>query len=87
MDKFQRNIDIDPEVTAFILKHKGDFRLSTTCGGPVILPVEMKDAKNSDIVMQIGPSKLYISKVQMHYLRRIEKHMLAYYERYLEKEN
>jgi hypothetical protein len=53
----------------------------------VIVPVEMKGPKDSDIVMQIGPNKLYISKVQAHYLRRIEKHMLAYYERYMEKKN
>ncbi|WP_298682525.1 hypothetical protein [uncultured Methanomethylovorans sp.] len=87
MEKTQRNLDIDPEVKAFILEHKGDLRLCTTCGGPVIVPVEMKGPKDSDIVMQIGPNKLYISKVQAHYLRRIEKHMLAYYERYMEKKN
>jgi hypothetical protein len=79
------NLDIDPEVKAFILKRKGDFRVCTTCGGPVIVPVEMKGPKDSDIVMQVGTNKLYISKVQARYLRRIEKHMLAYYVRYLEK--
>jgi hypothetical protein len=85
MGNTQRNLDIDPEVKAFILKRKGDFRVCTTCGGPVIVPVEMKGPKDSDIVMQVGTNKLYISKVQARYLRRIEKHMLAYYVRYLEK--
>ncbi|WP_370573600.1 hypothetical protein [Methanomethylovorans sp.] len=87
MENTQRNLEVDPEVKAFILGRKGDFRLCTTCGGPVILPVEMKGPKDSDIIVHIGPNKLYISKVQAHYLRRIEKHMLAYYERYLEKKN
>jgi hypothetical protein len=53
----------------------------------VIVPVEMKGPKDSDIVMQMGPNKLYISRVQAHYLRRIEKRMLAYYEGYMEKKD
>lgn len=85
MEKDQRTLDVDPEVKAFILAHKKDFRLCTTCGGPVIVPIEMKDPKDSDIVVPIGSNRLYISKVQARYLRRIERHMLAYYERYLEK--
>ncbi|MBC7084837.1 MAG: hypothetical protein H5T43_00505 [Methanomethylovorans sp.] len=85
MGKGNRNFEIDSEVKSFILEHKRDFRLCTTCGGPVIVPVEMKAPKDSDIVVQIGPNKLYISKVQAHYLHRIEKQMLAYYKRYLEK--
>jgi hypothetical protein len=87
MEKNQSIFDVDPEVKAFILERKGDFRLCTTCGGPVIVPVEMKPPKDSDIVIQIGPNKLYISRVQAHYLRRIEKHMLAYCERYMEKKD
>ena len=85
MEITPRNLDIDPDVKAFITKHNGDFRLCTTCGGPVIVPVEMKSSKDSDIIVQIGPNKLYISKVQARYLRRIDKHMLAYYERCMEK--
>jgi hypothetical protein len=87
MEKNQSIFDVDPEVTAFISERKGDFRLCTTCGGPVIVPVEMKGPKDSDIVMQMGPNKLYISRVQAHYLRRIEKRMLAYYEGYMEKKD
>jgi hypothetical protein len=85
MEKTQRNLDVDPEVKAFILKRKKDFRLCTTCGGPVIVPVEMKSPKDSDIIVPIGSNRLYISKVQARYIKRVEKHMLAYYERYLEK--
>ncbi len=85
MENTQRNLDIDHEVKDFIMKHKGDFRLCTTCGGPVIVPVAMKSPKDSDIVIQVGTNKLYVSKVQARYLRRIDKHMLAYYERYIEK--
>ncbi len=87
MEKNQGILDIDPEVKAFILEHKGDFRVCTTCGGPMILPVEMKSPKDSDIVVHVGSSRLYISRVQANYLRRIEKHMLAYYERHLKKMN
>lgn len=85
MENTQRNLDIDHEVKDFIMKHKGDFRLCTTCSGPVIVPVALKSPKDSDIVIQVGTNKLYVSKVQARYLRSIDKHMLAYYERYIEK--
>lgn len=84
MEKVYRNIDIDQEVKDFIQNHKGDFRLCTTCSGPTILPISMKKPKESDIVIQMTPeNKLYISKIQAHYLKRIDQYMLSYYRRSL----
>lgn len=83
----QRNLDIEPEVKAFILEHKGDLRLCTTCRGPMIMPVGMKGPKDSDIVMHIGPNKLYISKVQARYIKCIERHMIDHYKKYMEKQD
>lgn len=74
-----RNIDIDPDVEALIKKDGRDLRLCTTCGGPMIVPVELKRPKESDIKVKIGNNTLYISKVQARYLRRIDKPMLGYY--------
>lgn len=74
------HITIEKEVEEFIKKSGRDFRLCTTCGGPAIYPVEYTAPKDSDIVMRMGNSTLYVSRVQARYLRQIEMRMI---ERYL----
>ncbi|MDK2833606.1 MAG: hypothetical protein PWR29_1445 [Methanolobus sp.] len=74
------HITIEKEVEDFIKKSGRDFRLCTTCGGPAIYPVEYTSPKESDIVMRMGNSTLYVSGVQARYLRQIEMRMI---ERYL----
>jgi len=67
---------IDSDVESFIIKAKKDFRLCTTCGGPVIVPTELKNPKPSDIRIEIGDSILYVSRIQARFTRRIDKFML-----------
>lgn len=67
---------IDSDVESFILKSKMDFRLCTTCSGPVIVPIELKPAKPSDIRIEIGDNVLYVSRIQARFIRRIDKFML-----------
>ena len=69
----------EDDVEELIKKDGRDLRLCTTCGGPMIVPVELKRPKESDIKVKIGNNTLYISKVQARYLRRIDKPMLEYY--------
>lgn len=70
---------IDSEIESYIMKNKKDFRVCTTCGGPVIVPVELKSAKPSDIKIEIGENVLYVSKIQARYTRRFDKFMLEQY--------
>ncbi len=70
---------IDPEIESYIMENKKDFRVCTTCGGPVIVPTELKPAKPSDIKIEIGDNVLYVSKIQVRYLRRFDKFMLEQY--------
>ena len=81
----QKEIKIEKEVEEYIRSSGKDFRLCTTCGGPAIYPVEYSKPKESDIIMTFGTSKLYISKVQMKYLRQIEMRMLTSYLRSLQR--
>ena len=67
---------IDSDVESLILKSKKDFRLCTTCGGPLLVPTELKPSKPSDIRIKIGDSILYVSKIQARFTRRIDKFML-----------
>jgi hypothetical protein len=76
-------IRIEKEVEEFIKTSGKDFRLCTTCGGPAIYPVEFSAPKESDIVVKMGDSTLYISGVQARYLRQIEMRMIERYRRSL----
>jgi hypothetical protein len=76
-------IRIEKEVEDFIKKSGKDFRLCTTCGGPAIYPVEFSIPKESDIVVKLGDSTLYVSVVQSRYLRQIEMRMIERYRRSL----
>jgi len=67
---------IDSDVESFVLKSKKDFRVCTTCSGPVIVPTDLKPPKPSDIKIEIGNNMLYISRIQARFIRRIDKFML-----------
>ena len=69
-------IEVDQAVKDYILKSGKDFRLSTTCSGPVILPLEVKPAKDNDIKVRIGKNTLFISRVQARYIDRVTLEMI-----------
>ncbi|MDW7731011.1 MAG: hypothetical protein SCH66_01125 [Methanolobus sp.] len=80
-------IAVEKDVENFIKKAARDFRVCTTCGGPVIYPVEYSTPKDTDLMIEIGDNTLYVSRVQARYLRQIEMRMLERYCRYLERES
>ena len=70
------DIEVDQSVKDYILKTGRDFRVSTTCSGPVILPLEVKPAKENDIRIKIGKNTLFISRVQARYIDRVTMEMM-----------
>jgi hypothetical protein len=70
------NIEVDPEVIDYIRRTGKDYRVSTDCSGPVILPVDLKSPKESDLRIKVGSNTLYISRVQARYLDRVTMDML-----------
>jgi len=69
-------IVVESEVVDYIMQNGKDFRLSTSCYGPVIVPVEVKPPKTTDLRIAIGDHTLYVSRVQAQYIDRITKGML-----------
>ena len=69
-------ISVDQQVLDFIKKEGKDYRVSTDCSGPVLLPTEMKAPKSSDIKIPVGKNILYISRVQARYIDRVTVDML-----------
>ncbi|MCL1984572.1 MAG: hypothetical protein FWG58_04150 [Methanomassiliicoccaceae archaeon] len=62
---------VDDAVKEFILAEGTDYRLSTTCSGPALVPTLIKPAKESDLKIPVGDYTLYISRVQLNYVSRI----------------
>lgn len=60
----------------FILTNKKDYRVSTSCSGPVVVPTEMKAPKESDLQIKVGDFILYISRVQARYISKVTADML-----------
>ena len=69
-------IEVDQEVIDFILKNDQDYRVSTSCSGPAVVPVSIKPPKNTDLQIPVGSHTLYISIVQARYVSRITPDML-----------
>ncbi|HPT37714.1 MAG TPA: hypothetical protein PLZ44_05435 [Methanothrix sp.] len=69
-------IKITPEMEEYILARSTDMRIATTCEGPLIFSVRISPPKATDFVMTIGERKIYISAVQMPYLKAIDASML-----------
>jgi len=71
-----KDIKVDVEVVQFIEETGKDYRVSTSCYGPVMVPVEMKAPKVSDIRIKVGDNILYVSKVQAMYIDRVTSRMI-----------
>ena len=69
-------IPVDQGVIDFIIQNKQDYRICTSCSGPIMLPVALKSPQSNDIVIEVGDQKLYISRVQARYLRRVTSDMV-----------
>ena len=78
-DAGAHSIFIDDEVIAYINKRNTNFRISTSCGGPVLLPVSYKPAKPTDITLKAGDHLIYISMYQARYIDHIHMEMIPYH--------
>lgn len=72
----KKTIEVEEEIVEFLKQQDEDFRISTSCYGPILIPVSMKSPKESDIQIKCGERILYISRVQASYINSIDKSML-----------
>jgi hypothetical protein len=71
-----KDIKVDDEVVEFVKSNKRDYRVSTSCYGPVIVPTLVKPPKDSDLKIKIGDQTLFVSQVQARQVSRITKDMI-----------
>ena len=74
-----RTIYISEDVRSYVLARKRDFRVSTACSGPILLPTSIKPPKITDLQIPIGDYTIYLSKYQARYLDSIHKGMIPIY--------
>ena len=73
------DIRVTDEVSEFITKRKCDFRISTSCGGPILLPVSIKPPKPTDIQIPAGDYTIFVSIHQARYLSTVHMGMIPYF--------
>ncbi len=76
-----RGIYITEDVRSYILERKRDFRVSTSCSGPILLPTSVKPPKSTDLQVPVDKYTVYISKYQARYIDSIHRGMIPiFYE-------
>jgi len=69
-------IMVDPKVIEFVKSSGEDYRVSTSCSGPIIIPTSVKPPKDNDIRVKCGDHTLFISRVQARYINRVTMDMV-----------
>ncbi|HDQ08369.1 MAG TPA: hypothetical protein ENN44_06285 [Methanoculleus sp.] len=76
-------IVVSEEVESYVRERNTDFRICTSCGGPVLLSTTVKPPKSSDYEIYIGENIIYVSMYQARYLDRIDMDMVPMYCDYM----
>jgi len=70
-------ITVDDAVKEMIITEDMDYRLSTTCSGPALIPTLIKPPKETDIRISVSDYRtLYISRVQLGYVDHVTMDMV-----------
>lgn len=67
----EAEITVNDDVIAYIKERNCDFRICTSCGGPVLLPVTARPPKTSDLQIHLGGQVIYVSIYQARDLQTI----------------
>lgn len=71
-----RGIYITEDVRSYILERKRDFRVSTSCSGPILLPTSVKPPKATDLQVPVDEYTVYISRYQARHIESIHRGMI-----------
>jgi hypothetical protein len=74
------DVQIAPEVLEYITKRDCDFRICTSCGGPILLPTRIKPPKKSDFLLNANNHTVYVSVHQARFLHTISSDMIPFFD-------
>ncbi|WML66661.1 MAG: hypothetical protein METHP_00105 [Methanoregula sp. SKADARSKE-2] len=75
-------VSVAPEVIEYIDRRGCDFRVCTSCGGPILLPTRIKPQKKSDLLLRAGSHTIYVSIHQARFLNSIRRDMIPFFDSY-----
>jgi hypothetical protein len=73
-------VAIAPEVIEYINGRGCDFRISTSCGGPILLSTRIKPPKKTDLLLKAGDHTIYVSIHQARFLNTIRMDMIPFFD-------
>jgi hypothetical protein len=73
-------VTIAPEVIEYINRRDCDFRICTSCGGPILLPTRIKAPKKTDLLLKAGKHTIYVSVHQARFLGSIQLEMIPFFD-------
>jgi len=74
-----KTIRVTDEVRQYILDKKKNFRICTSCGGPILLSTSVKPPKSSDIEIYVDDYIIYVSMYQARFMDSINMDMIPQY--------
>ena len=74
------DVIIVPEVIDYIDRRDCDFRICTSCGGPILLPTRVKPPKKTDLLLKAGNHTVYVSIHQARFLHTIHPDMIPFFD-------
>jgi len=69
-------LKISPEMEEYIRARSTDQRVATTCEGPLMFSIKTSPPKPTDHVIVVGDRRVFVSAVQMPYIKAIDAAML-----------
>lgn len=76
----QDGVFVAPEVIEYINRRNCDFRICTSCGGPILLSTRIKPPKRSDLLLKAGDHTIYVSVHQARFLHSITMEMIPFFD-------
>jgi hypothetical protein len=73
-------VSIVPEVLEYINRRDCDFRICTSCGGPIMLPIRIKPPKKTDLIIKAGNHTIFVSIHQARFLHSIRMDMIPFFD-------
>ena len=72
----RQGIQVTEDVRSYIESRKCNFRVCTSCGGAILLPVTVKPPKPTDLQVKVGEYTVYVSRYQARGIRSIHRGMI-----------
>lgn len=72
-------IEVADEVRQYVLDKKRNFRICTSCGGPILLSTSVKPPKSTDLELYVDDYIIYVSMYQARFMDTINMDMIPQY--------